>query len=96
MAEIERSSAVGLIAQGVIQTQQGAHSQAIDLFNQAAKISPETGDIYKYRGETFKQQGDKAAAIRDWRKAAQSYKNTNQSKHYQMLVKWLRSLDVGE
>ena len=48
VAEIERSSAVGLIAQGVIQTQQGAHSQAIDLFNQAAKISPETGDIYKY------------------------------------------------
>jgi hypothetical protein len=55
VVEIDRSGYVWLITQGVIQTQQGAYSQPIDLFNQAAKISPESGDIYKYRGEAFKQ-----------------------------------------
>jgi tetratricopeptide (TPR) repeat protein len=96
VAEIDRSGYEGLIAQGVIQTQQGAYAQASELFNKAAKIIPEWGDIYKYRGEAFKQQGDRAAAIRDWRTAAQSYKNTNQPKDYQMVVGWLKSLGAGE
>jgi tetratricopeptide (TPR) repeat protein len=78
-----------------VQTQQGAYDRAISLFNKAAKISPESGDIYKYRGEAFKQQGDKVAAIRDWQQAAQIYKNS-QAKDYKMVVGWLRSLGAGE
>ena len=96
VAEIDRSGDLGLIAQGVIQTQQGAYPQAIDLFNKAAKISPEMGDIYKYRGEGFKRQGNRAAAIIDWRKAAQSYQKANQTRDYKMVLGWLRSLGAGE
>jgi tetratricopeptide (TPR) repeat protein len=96
VAELDQTGHLGLIAQGIIQTQQGAYPQAINLFNQAAKISPESGDIYKYRGEAFKQQGDRTAAIRDWRKAAQGYKNNSQTKDYQMVLGWLRSLGAGK
>jgi hypothetical protein len=43
------------------------------------------GILYKYRAEAFNKQGDRAAAIRDWRKAAQIYKKDNQTKDYQMV-----------
>jgi tetratricopeptide (TPR) repeat protein len=96
VAELDRATPYGIIAQGIIQTQQGAYPQALDLFDKAAKISPEWGDIYKYRGEAFKQQGDRAAAIRDWRQAAQIYKNNSQTKDYKMVLGWLRSLGADE
>ncbi len=96
VAELDRATFYGLIAQGIIQTQQGAYPQALDLFEQAARISPTGGDIYKYRGEAFRKQGDKAAAIRDWRKAAQSYKNSKQPKDRTMVLGWLKSLGAGE
>jgi tetratricopeptide (TPR) repeat protein len=96
VAELDKSGVNGLTAQGVIQTQQGAYPQALDLFEQAARISPKSGDIYKYRGEAFRKQSDKAAAIRDWRKAAQSYKNSKQLKDRKMVLGWLRSLGAGE
>jgi tetratricopeptide (TPR) repeat protein len=91
-----KSSTLGLIAQGVIQIQQGGYSQAIDLFNNATKISPEAGNIYKYRGVAYKDQGNRAAAIQDWRKAAQIYKNDNLTRDYQMVLGWLKSLGVSE
>jgi tetratricopeptide (TPR) repeat protein len=95
VAELDQTGHLGLIAQGIIQAQQGAYPQAINLFNQAAKISPEWGDIYKYRGEAFKQQGDRAAAVRDWKRAAREYKKVNQ-KDYQIVLGWLKSLGAGE
>jgi tetratricopeptide (TPR) repeat protein len=96
VAELDRVSPYGLLAQGIIQTQQGAYPQALDLFEQAARIAPTAGDIYKYRGEAFRKQGDKAAAIRDWRKAAQSYKKSKQLKDRKMVLGWLKSLGAGE
>jgi tetratricopeptide (TPR) repeat protein len=90
------------IPQAIIQTQRGAYAQAIYLFNQIDKaevedtLIPRLGIFHKYRGEAYKRQGNRAAAIRDWRKAAQSYKKANRTRDYKIILGWLRSLGASE
>jgi tetratricopeptide (TPR) repeat protein len=96
VAPIGKSGALELIAQGVIQIQQREYSQAIDLLNKATEISPEAGDIYKYRGVAYKNQGNRAAAISDWRQAAKIYKQDNATRDYKMVLGWLKELGAGE
>jgi tetratricopeptide (TPR) repeat protein len=85
----------GKIAQGVIDLEQGTTSRTINRFNQAAVLSPESPDIYKYRGVAYQKLGNKANAIRDWQQAAKLYKK-NQPKDYEMVKGWLRQLGAGE
>ena len=87
---------VGSIAQGVIYLEQGALTQAMVSFDRAAKTSPDTPDIYKYRGLAYRRQGNKPSAIQDWRKAAKGYKQVNALKDYDMVRKWLKELGAIE
>jgi tetratricopeptide (TPR) repeat protein len=96
VAEIDKNSAKGLVAQGVIQMQQGKYPQAIDLFNKATEIGSELRAIYKYRGIAYKNLGNRAAAVSDWQQAAKIYKKDNYTKDYKMILGWLKELGSGE
>jgi tetratricopeptide (TPR) repeat protein len=81
-----------LVAQGVIYLEQGAIPQAINIFNQAARTSPDVPDIYKYRGLAYQRQGNNALAVKDWRKASQGYSQFNVQKDYEMVRGWMKKL----
>jgi tetratricopeptide (TPR) repeat protein/S1-C subfamily serine protease len=83
------------ISQGIIYLEQGLLPQAIASFDRAAKTSPDTPDIYKYRGLAYQQQGNKTAAIQDWRKSAKGYKQVNAVKDYELVRGWLQKLGVA-
>jgi tetratricopeptide (TPR) repeat protein len=80
------------IAQGIIAMNQRRGTQAINYFNKAQQQSPDTPDIYKYRGLAYQQQGKKAEAVADWQKAAQLYQQNNVDADYRLVTKWLKSI----
>jgi tetratricopeptide (TPR) repeat protein/V8-like Glu-specific endopeptidase len=85
----------GLIATGIIATEERQLTSAINYFNQAMVTNPQFGDAFKYRGLAHRQQGNTAQAIQDWRKAAQFYKNNGSTKDYQVIRGWLKKLGVN-
>jgi tetratricopeptide (TPR) repeat protein/V8-like Glu-specific endopeptidase len=86
---------IGLIATGIIAMEERQSTSAITHFNQAMVVDPQTGDAFKYRGLAYRQQGNTAQAIQDWRKAAQLYKDNNSTRDYQVVRGWLKELGVN-
>jgi tetratricopeptide (TPR) repeat protein len=85
--EISPKSLNGLVANGIIAMEERRLVAAITSFNQAQAIiansqSLGSGDIFKYRGLAYRRRGDTTKAIKDWRKAAQFYKDNNSTRDY--------------
>jgi tetratricopeptide (TPR) repeat protein/V8-like Glu-specific endopeptidase len=85
----------GLIATGIIATEERQLTSAINYFNQAIVANPQFGDAFKYRGLAHRQQGNTAQAIQDWRKAAQFHKDNGSTKDYQVVRGWLKELGTN-
>jgi tetratricopeptide (TPR) repeat protein/V8-like Glu-specific endopeptidase len=85
----------GLIATGIIAMEKRQLTSAITYFNQAMVANPQFGDAFKYRGLAYRQQGNTAQAIQDWRKAAQFYKANNSTRDYQVVRGWLKELGAN-
>jgi tetratricopeptide (TPR) repeat protein/V8-like Glu-specific endopeptidase len=86
---------IGLIATGIIAMEERHLISAINTFNQAMAMDPQSGDAFKYRGLAYRQQGNTAQAIQDWRKAAQFYKDNNYIRDYQVVRGWLKKLGAN-
>jgi tetratricopeptide (TPR) repeat protein len=93
--DIAPTGLYGLIATGIIATEERQLTSAINYFNQAMVANPQFGDAFKYRGLAYRQQGNTAQAIQDWRKAAQFYKDNGSTKDYQVIRGWLKKLGVN-
>jgi tetratricopeptide (TPR) repeat protein/S1-C subfamily serine protease len=93
---LDKNAMVGSISQGIIYLEQELIPQAIASFNRSVKISSDTPDIYKYRGLAYLRQGNKTAAIQDWRKAATGYQQLHTLKDYELVRGWLKKLGVTE
>jgi tetratricopeptide (TPR) repeat protein len=83
---------VVLIAAGVIAFEQKNIPLAIEKFNLAIQIDPNSGDAYKHRGLAHQAQGNKDLARQDWAKAAQLYQKYGERYHYQLVEKWRKKL----
>ena len=95
--KISPKNLTGLIANGIIAMEERRLVAAITSFNQVYAIVPNpqsfgSGDSLKYRGLAHRRRGNTTKAIRDWRKAAQSYKDKNSTRDYQIIRGWLKAL----
>jgi tetratricopeptide (TPR) repeat protein len=96
VAKMNNSSEIGLIAQGIIDLEEKSIAQALISFGRAAQLNPNAPDTYKYRGLAYRQQGDRAAAVQDWQKAAQLYQQGDAQRDYAMVRGWLQKLNATE
>jgi serine/threonine protein kinase, bacterial len=87
LVSLEPSSTIGLVARGVLAL--GQPTEAIQYFNQAAQVDAEFGDVYKYRGLAYQQQGQKAEAIAEWRKATDIYSKNGFDADYRLVEGWI-------
>lgn len=62
-------SASDFVAKGVVKSEQGDKSEAIDAYSQAINRDPNYADAYYQRGNTRYDQGDKQGALADYTKA---------------------------
>jgi tetratricopeptide (TPR) repeat protein len=95
--EIAPKNLQGLVANGIIAMEEGRIVAAITIFDQAQAliINSPSGVALQYRGLAHRRQGNRTKAIRDWRKAAQLYKDSNSTKDYQIIRGWLKKLGVN-
>jgi tetratricopeptide (TPR) repeat protein/S1-C subfamily serine protease len=96
VVELGQNGGFAWIAQGIIDLEAGSTDKAMKSFNEAAKTSSQFYGLYKYRGLAYQQQGNKAAAIKDWQKAASLCKQNNLLKDYSIIRGWLKSLGAVE
>jgi tetratricopeptide (TPR) repeat protein/V8-like Glu-specific endopeptidase len=95
--EISPKSLKGLVANGIIAMEEGRLVAAMTSFDQAQAIvmNLQSGAVLKYRGLAHRRRGNKTKAIRDWRKAAQLYKDNNSTRDYQIIRGWLKELGAN-
>jgi tetratricopeptide (TPR) repeat protein len=91
VAQLSPRGWLGLIAQGVIDLEQGQASSALNKFNQAASLGADPLDYHKYRGLAYRQLGQRSKAISEWQQAARISRQLQYRKDYELLQMLMKS-----